>query len=451
MRGDVRGVTRRRRLRPSSDRDCRGARGRARRSAVAARRGVPAAPLHAAPAICSTTSVRRWPRRRRRADRHLRRPAKRRFRASRSMRSPTRCAARRRAARRAGGSRTCRRRSARLARPGDLVVTLGAGSIGTVERSDSSTALGAEEVAAMSRVAPHVAACRRPPPASPRPPTGGSGGPTSVPGTRRRLGLLRLARGQDRARRSRSLSAAGMWLPRARCSTSSLLAVKHDRRARQRHGCRRARCEALLDGIRGENILQRGLRGVSPPRAGLAVGRRRRALARAAVDVERARRRAHADGHRAARPAAVPRGRRRRDHRRVRRRSTASSICRSSTVWFARRQRDGPLVDADRVRLTGRVPRRARRPAGSADAAVAGGRVERARRRRDARRRPGVAAPRRRPVRRAADDVSRARADADASGFVERRLRRSAVRRAGVRPSARRAAGGGEAMNCARR
>ena len=318
VRGTVARRHGRRRLRPSSDRDRRGAARGARRAPDAARRGLSAAPLHAHA----------------RSARRLRSGARR---SPTSSCSPTSTPAGEAPipghhARRAGGggarprarscascrrSTTCRRRVARLARDGDLVVTLGAGSIGARRRSHSRGAVGAGGRSHEPREPPaRVAAVGRR--RVRRRPTAGSGGPMcgpgrAAPGGRRSAPALRWGA----AVAAGSPAAARGWR-RRRCARRAMQRQIASSSAATR-GCRLAKSKRSLDGIARREHPPRRLRRVPPrgcwTRRGSPTSRCR---ARAAVDGRAARRRARADGDRAARPAALPRRRDRRHHRRVR-------------------------------------------------------------------------------------------------------------------------------------
>ena len=274
-----------------------------------------------------------------------------------------------------------------------------------------------------------------------RRPTGASAGPTSARARRRELGqpLWRL-RPRGVVALARGAASCVAWIGSCVCDVAAAGASSHlvvRGNARLSTG----EVEALLDGMRGQNILRVDLERVPAPAAGLAVGRRRDAVARAAVD-GRACRSSSASPMAVARlgRAALPRRRAPASSSTSSARSTGTSICRSSTACSrtpASSGRRRPIRRASQ--LIGAVPRR--RCVARPDLRHRVSQIDvigRARRRRAARRRPGAAAPGRH-----AASSSGCRTYLELAPTLQRavhgdRLRRPPVRRARVRAVARR-------------
>ena len=269
--------------------------------AGAARRGVPAAPLHAHARSARRVRPRARAGRRRRADRHLRRrrgaDSRRHARRAGRARCATRAhdVARRAAARRrAGGGRATRaaRRSGhharrRIDRHGAAIAfsaALGAG--GRVD--EPRTARRA------SRTAGHAAGVAAPADSRFR-------RPDVRPARRRSSAQLAVARWA--AWRSSPALAAARRLAWRSADVLGVAAAggQPPRGPRQRAAVDRRGARRSLDGLERQEHPARRPRRVPPAADGLALGRRRDAVARAAVDRRGADRRARADGHRPAR------------------------------------------------------------------------------------------------------------------------------------------------------
>ncbi len=290
---------------------------------------------------------------------------------------------------------------AELARRGDLIVTLGAGSIGGIGGPHSRRARGCRgprRGAAVSVKARAEKNFRR---------------PSAKPGRKKtRRGMVVVA-GHPRRR----LDRAGRLcrLPRLRSRRQRRDAQgARDLGARQRPAVGRRGPGAGRRAARDEHP-DGGSRGLSAPAAEVAVDRGRGAAPRPAVADRRLRPRAAADGAVAARQPALsgrPPGRR---HRRVR---SAVSRVRSADRRRPgpRRPAAGPALDERRAALAGRVidalgePQELARRLSQIDVA------DLARRGRDARRRQRAAASRRGPLRASASSPISTRADAARAG-----------------------------------
>ena len=112
---------------------------------------------------------------------------------------------------------------------------------------------------------------------------------------------------------------------------------------------------ALLDGIRGTNMLTVDLESWRQKLLELAVGGGRGDSPRAARHGRGRDLRAAADGHRPHQRRAVPDRRSRRHHRRSSVPTTRSSTCRSSTASPRAPRDNGPLIDEARAALAARV------------------------------------------------------------------------------------------------
>ena len=398
VRGARRGGRRagRRRLRSPPDGDRGGARGRARALGRRLRRGVPASPVLAARGRCSRRSARRSPARTRSCSPTSTRRARSRFPGItvEALAEPVRLDVRRAGpvVRQLDGRAAA---VARIARPGDAVITLGAGSIGTATRA-SPTPCGAARGAGGGREKRGCAshrACR-----------------SAVPA---------------RARQARAAPRAVARLVRAARSRSSLaaaLALAGMARAHARRRLRRAARAARLPWSGNQRLstgevlaLVDGLRGRTSFRSDLEQWRGRVLdcpwVARRGSEAGAARRRSRSSSPSASRSPSgasatsctwwTSRARSSTSSAR----STRTSTCRSSTGW--------PAGDRRRRRTSGGRPSRRAcwtRCGAEPDLARASRRwTSRTRTTRwSSGRGPGAAAARRRAVPRAAQVVPRA-------------------------------------------
>ena len=247
--------------------------------------------------------------------------------------------------RRAAPRRRGRRRSCAIARPGDVVITLGAGSIGSVP-DQLVEALGG--VRAERRRRAHERRSRSPP-------IGASAARTSSRRASGAAGARWLRRRVVRRRSSRSLvvyarlRAIASWRRRRVLQIDRIVVHGNERLSK-------GEVLAVLSGLRGENLVWTDLDALAAAAAGVAVGR---ATPRCGARCRRRSRSWSRSGSRSAigRIARrhVSRRRARRDHRSSTARSTPTSICRSSTACRRRAGDGGALTDEARADLAARV------------------------------------------------------------------------------------------------
>ena len=252
-------------------------------------------------------------------------------------------AAVRRAVQRAGRRRADARRCGRGARArgasGDVVITLGAGSIGSVpDAADRSPALeGARR---------RMSAGRR-------------AGRSAISPRARQAVAQAMALARDARQPLAGYAALALVLASASTAATRVAAAAHVLEVDRivvRGNARLSKGEvlAVLNGLRGENIAVDRSRRVAPPAAGVALGAGRRAAAVAALDRGSDGVGADADRHRPHQRRRCTSSTTRRGHRSSTARSTPTSICRSST-GSARRRRTARSRTKTRAELAARV------------------------------------------------------------------------------------------------